>query len=201
MITSLRSKDMLSAVKRRQRGFSLIELMIAMFVLTIGMLGGMIVLTVAIASNAQARFDTGAVALAQSTMDRIVVISQRASGTSANSSITDCNGNTYTVATAIGGAPTTTLTGVSNGTQVIDFTQAAVANYQMTYTLCAAGGSGYLGTPQTYDVRWNISAGPTTSTQLVLVAAKHTAESGNGNGLSQARFFSVPITLRALRGN
>jgi hypothetical protein len=68
----------------------------------------------------------------------------------------------------------------------------------MLYTICAAGGSGYLGHSQTYDVRWNISPGPTQSTQLVLVAAKNISE--QGNGLNQTNFFSIPITLRGLRG-
>ena len=183
----------------QQRGFSVIELLIAMFVLTVGMLGGAAVISVAIASNANAKLDTGAVALAQSTMDRIIVISQSASGTQLNTNMTDCNGTVHAVNTAVGGAATTTISGLSNGTQVIDFTAAPVAGYQMLYTLCGAGGAGYLGNPQTFDVRWNVSAGPTQTTQLILVAAKNVTESGNG--LSQAKYFSVPITLRALRGD
>lgn len=180
-----------------QRGFTVIELMIAMVVLTVGMLGGVALISVAIASNANAKFDTGAVALAQSTMDRIIVISSSSSG---STSMTDCNGNPHTINTAVGsGAPTTTISGIANGAQVIDFSQGAVTNYQMFYTLCGAGGSGYLGNPQTYDVRWTVLAGPTPATQLVLVAAKNVSE--NGNGLSQTKYFSIPITLRALRGN
>ena len=181
-----------------QTGFTVIELAMAMFVLTVGMLGGVALITVAIASNANAKFDTGAVALSQSTMDRIIVISGNASGTQLNTSMTDCNGATHAVYTAVGGAATTTISGIANGTQVIDFSQAAVTGYQMFYTLCGAGGSGYTGNPQTYDVRWNVSQGPTQTTQLILVAAKNVTESGNG--LSQTQYFSVPITLRALRG-
>jgi hypothetical protein len=174
-----------------------------MFILTVGMLGGMAVIAVAVASNANAKFDTGAVSLAQSTMDRIVVISLSASGVQLNSQMTDCKGTAHAVDTpakgsAATGAPTTTISGLGTGTQMIDFTQPPVAGYQMLYTLCADGGSGYLGNPQTYDVRWNVGPGPTQSTQLVLVAAKNVTESGNG--MSQTRFFSMPITLRALRG-
>lgn len=181
--------------KQGQRGFSLIELLIAMLVLTVGMLGGMVILTVAIASNAQAKFDSSAVALAQSTMDKILAISEAAAVTT---NLTDCNGNLHAVNTANGGAPTVTLNGIANGTQAIDFTQAPVAGYSMRYTLCAAGGAGYTGNPQVYDVRWNVSAGPTPTTQLILVAAKNASESGNGGG--QSRYFAVPVTLRALRG-
>ena len=183
----------------RNRGFSLVELLIAMVVLTVGMVGGVAIIAVAIAANANSRFDTGAVSMAQSTMDRIIVISASATGSQLTTSMTDCNGNAYTINTAIGGAPTTTISGIATGTQVIDFSQAIVNGYQMNYTLCGAGGSGYTGIPQTYDVRWNISAGSTQDTQLVLVAAKNISE--YQNGLSQTKYFSIPITLRALRGN
>ena len=191
-------KRRLFARNHGQRGFSLIEMLLAMLVLTIGMLGGAIMITVAIASNANAKFDTGAVSLAQSTMDRIIVISANASGANLNTNMTDCNGTVHPVFTAAGGAATTTINGIANGTQMIDFTQAAVANYSMNYVLCGAGGAGYTGNPQVYDVRWNIGPGPTQTTQLVLVAAKNITESGNGT--SQTKYFTIPITLRAIRG-
>ena len=183
----------------RTRGFTLIELLIAMLVLTVGMVGGVAIISVAIASNSNSRTDTGAVSLAQSTMDRIIVISTSATGSQLVTQITDCNGTSHTINTAAGGAPYTTISGISTGTQVIDFSQAAVAGYQMNYTMCAAGGSGYTGVPQTYDVRWYIGAGSTQGTQLALVAAKNISE--YQNGLSQTKFFSIPITLRSLRGN
>jgi len=202
MSTLLSSGTLRLRRKRNQRGFGLIELLIAMLVLTIGLLGGMVILTVAVASNAQAKFDTSAVSLAQSTMDKILALSAVAAAPT--TSVTDCNGVVHTVNSAVAanaptGAPTTTINGIANGTQVIDFTAAPVANYSMQYTMCAAGGAGYVGQPQVYDVRWNISPGPTPSTQLVLVAAKNMSEVGNGG--SQSRYFAVPITLRALRGD
>ena len=189
-----------SAKNRSQAdGFTLVELLVAMVVLTVGMVGGVAIITVAIASNSNSRMDTGAVSLAQSTMDRIIVISSSATGPQLVTQITDCNGAAHTINTAAGGAATTNISGISNGTQIIDFSQAAVAGYQMNYTLCAAGGSGYTGVPQVYDVRWYIGNGSTPGTQLVLVAAKNVTE--YQNGLSQTRFFSIPITLRSLRGN
>src|ERR1700748_3706459 len=95
-----------------QRGFTIIELTIAMLVLTVGMLGGVALISVAIASNANAKFDTGAVALAQSTMDRIIVISSSATGSQLNTNMTDCNGTVHAINTAVGGAPTTTISGI-----------------------------------------------------------------------------------------
>jgi len=193
-----------TSVGSRNSGFSLIELLIAMLVLVIGLLGGMVIIVTAIASNARSRLDTAAVALAQSTMDRIIVLS--ASDTNQSTNVVDCGGTVHTMNTTGGdspgpGSPLTNLGNQVNGTQAIDFTQTAVAGYQMFYTLCAAGGSGELGNPQVYDVRWNIinTTAGNANAQLVLVAAKNITE--NGNGLSQSRFFSIPITLRSIRGN
>jgi prepilin-type N-terminal cleavage/methylation domain-containing protein len=186
----------------QQSGFSLIELMLAMVVLAVGLLGGMIVIVTAIATNARNRFDTAAVALAQSTMDRIIVLSAGASGQTTQ--MTDCNGtvNTLNTSAIVGGGSTlTSFASVINGNQIIDFTQAPVAGYQMFYTLCAAGATDGLplGNPQVYDVRWNIqTVAGAPNQEMVLVAAKSNGAVGNGN---QTRFFAMPITLRALRGN
>ena len=185
--------------RKSQKGFSLIELLIAMLVLAVGLLGSMVVIVTAIASNARNRMDTAAVALAQSTMDRIIVISGSAGNQTTQ--MTDCNGVVHAMNAAPGGAALVNYGSTLNGNSSIDFSQPPVAGYQMTYTLCAAGGQGQTGVPQLYDVRWyvsnNINGG--TSAQMILVAAKNATESGNGFG--QSRFFNMPITLRALRGN
>jgi type IV pilus modification protein PilV len=179
----------------RQAGFSLIELMIAMLVLTVGMLGGMLIITVAVASNAQARFDTAAVTLAQSTMDRLIVISNTTAPAAQTTSMTDCDNHLWPMTASTGGAQLTS-------TGSIDFSQdftSVPANYKMPYKLCAAGPSTLTGVPQIYDVRWNIQAGPTASTQLVMVGAKPKGQIGNGQ--TQVKIFALPTTLRALRGN
>ena len=186
---------------KREGGFSLIELMLAMIVLAVGLLGGMVVIVTAIASNARNRFDTAAVALAQSTMDRIIVLSAGAAGQSTQ--MTDCNGNVSTLNTTVGGAPLTSFSNVINGNQIIDFTQDPVTGYQMLYTLCPAGATDGLpqGIPQVYDVRWNIqTVAGAPGQEMVLVAAKNIGQVGNGEQ-NQNRFFAMPITLRALRGN
>src|SRR5437016_4648530 len=186
-------------------GFSLIELLLAMIVLAVGLLGGMIVILTAIASNARNRFDTAAVALAHSTMDRIIVLT--ASAAIQQTQITDCNGTVHAMKTdANSGAPLVDLSGISNGLQAIDFSKDPVDGYQMLYTLCATGAADGLptGNPQVYDVRWNVSdvvnKANGGSTELIIVAAKNVTEVGNGLQ-NQSRFFAVPAPLRALRGH
>jgi type IV pilus modification protein PilV len=192
------------------KGFSLIELLIAMLVLTVGVLGGMIVIVTAIASNARSRLDTTGVALAQSTMDRIIVLS--ISAATQSTSMIDCTGVAHNITTFASdspgsGAALTDITDLPDGTAMIDFSQPAVKDYSMDYVLCATGGDNGAATtkgpPQIYDVRWHITNIANSSapgnTQLVLVAAKNKGEAGNG--VTQSRFFTIPITLRAVRGN
>lgn len=171
----------------KSRGFSLIELMIAMTVLVIGLLGSMGIIFVATASNGRSKLNTTAATLAESTMERIVTIPQSASGTAANTAITDCAGNAFVVATSLGGSPL-----ISGGAfdATVDYSQPATLNYSMLYTVCPAG-SGV-----TYDVRWRIDAGPTPATQLVTVSAKPLTSNAN-----PAATFARPVTLHAYRGN
>ena len=187
-----------TAKRNRQAGFSVIELLIAMFILTIGLLGGMLIMLAAMATNSRNRMDSTAVALAQSTLDRIIVLS--IADPNQQTIMRDCLGNQTTMNTSVGGAPLVSFNGIGNtGVSNIDFSAAPVAGYQMLYAVCAAGAPD--SNPQYYDVRWAIQ-GPlgTGNTQLVLVGAKHTNENGNGGGQA-ARFFNLPITLRAIRGN
>jgi prepilin-type N-terminal cleavage/methylation domain-containing protein len=167
------------------RGFSLIELMVAMAVLAVGLLGGIAVIAVASANNGRSKLHSTASTLAQSTMEKIVAIPQSAAGTAAETLVTDCTGNTFTIETAQGGSPLITA-GAFSGS--IDFSQPPVGNYSMVYSMCSPG------TNSGFDVRWRVDAGPTPSTQLVTVSAKPIFTAGTAQ-------LTLPYTLRQLRGN
>ena len=189
----------LKRAKRRNRGkqdgFSLLELLFAMVVLLVGMLGGMVVILVAISSNYRTKNDTTATALAQSVMEKILSVP---TGTSA--SMLDCLQSStaaapYTISTANGGAALVTSAGsLPTYVGAIDFTQSQVPNYSMYYQVCTAGGKYAV-----YDVRWNIQAGPTPNTRIVTVAAKSAVMKSNSGATGQ--LFLFPITLRSLKGN
>jgi prepilin-type N-terminal cleavage/methylation domain-containing protein len=172
---------------KMSRGFSLIELMIAMAVLTVGLLGGIMVIVMSTANNGKSKLHTTAVNLAESTMERIVAIPPKAAGASAQTQITDCAGNAFTIETAQGGSPLI-AGGAFAGS--VDFSQPPLVNYSMPYVMCSTG------TGVTYDIRWRIDPGPTPATQLVTVSAKPGA--GNQNVAAQ---FTLPSTLHQLRGN
>jgi prepilin-type N-terminal cleavage/methylation domain-containing protein len=173
--------------RARARGFSLIELMIAMSVLAVGLLGGIVVIGMATANNGRSKLHTTAVTLAESTMERIVAIPQKATGAAAWTSITDCAGNIFNVQTAPGGSALIS-SGAFSGT--IDFSQPPQANYSMAYVMCSSGAG------VAYDVRWRIDPGPTPSTQVVTVSAKPITASG-----PPAAQLTLPFTLRQLRGD
>ncbi len=167
----------------------MIELMIAMTVLVVGLLGSMGIIFVATASNGRSKLSTHAATLAESTMERIVAIPQSATGAAAITAINDCAGNAFIVNTQPGGAPL-----LSSGAFAdVDFNQATTPGYAMAYTDCPAS-PGAAGVP--YDVRWRIDPGPTPNTQLVTVSAKALA-----GGNSPVAVFSRPRTLHQLRGD
>jgi prepilin-type N-terminal cleavage/methylation domain-containing protein len=168
--------------KSREQGFSLIELMIAMVVLAIGMLGGIAVICAATASNGRSKLNTTAATLAESTMEKILAIPAGTTGAAAQTSIGDCAGNSFAVSTDPNPNPPLTDAGAFGGLQV-DFSQPAQPGYSMNYVVCSTGAR------ITFDVRWQIASGPTPSTQLVTVSVR-----------TQAAQFTRPVTLRSLRG-
>jgi Tfp pilus assembly protein PilV len=165
-------------VSRSDRGMSLIELMIALFVLMVGVVGSMSLIGVAVGGNSRSHQQSSSAALAQMVSEKISSVK---ASTSPNLTIIDCAGNSFTVSTATGGSALT-----SSGD--VDYTQPPVSNYQMLFTDCATGGL-----QLTYDVRWNVTQ-PTPYVKLVTVSAR-LKNAGNN-----ARLFALPVTIRTLVG-
>lgn len=174
---------------KMSRGFSLIEVTIAMAVLAVGLLGGIAVIAVANANDARSKLHSTTIMLAQSTMEKIVAIPTNAANT--QTTLTDCSGSgkPQTIETAVlaaGTGPALVSSGAFAGG--IDFSLPKVPNYSMVYVTCSTGGQ--VG----YDVRWRIDPGSTPGTQMVTVSARPLVTAG-------ATQFTLPYTLHQSRGS
>ena len=165
-------------IARDERGLTLIELMIALVVLMVGVVGSMYLIGLSIGGNGRSRQQSNSTAIAQMMVEKISSVK---ASTSPSLTITDCAGNSFTVSTAVGGSALT-----SSG--VVDFTQSAVNNYQILFTDCATGGMQF-----TYDVRWNITQ-PAPYVKFLTVSAQ------KKNAGKDPRYFSLPVTIRTLIG-
>jgi prepilin-type N-terminal cleavage/methylation domain-containing protein len=167
---------------KRQAGFTLLELMIAVLVLVFGLLAITALFATAVGNNGRSRLDSTATMLSQSVIEQVTAVLARGGP----AAMTDCGSppTTWTIDTSVGGA---NLSGSS-----IDFTQTSPpAGYQMNFVVCNGGGEA--GTQATYDVRWNV-AQITTNSYLVTVAARP-------KGMQAGRFtFALPVTLRTFIG-
>jgi hypothetical protein len=167
---------------RRQAGFTLLETMIAGFVMTFGLLSITALFALAIGNNGRSRVDTTATMLSQSVIEEVTAVLARGGP----SSMTDCapTPTTFFINTNVGGAD---LSGSG-----IDFSQSSPpSGYFMDFVVCNGGGE--QNTQATYDVRWNV-AQLSTNTYLVTVAARP-------KGMVAGRFtFSLPVTFRTYVG-
>ena len=169
---------------KNARGFTLVELTVAMFVLTVGVLGGMIMIVLGMTRDNTNRMDTTATNAAQAVMEQIAAVPASNDGPL---TVTDCVPKNLTVTTA-GNAGGLGATLTANGD--VDFTQPAVASYQINYTVCGTNGL-----RTTYDVRWRIVT-LADGGKLVIVAAGHPTIYNK----SHAMAYITPVTLRTIVG-
>ena len=127
-----------------QRGFTLLELMVAAVVFLVGIVAVMQLVPAAMQSNIQNRVDTSSVVIAQRELD------QMTAQPLSNATFTDADGNLCNLGTntnnAVIGSP---VVQVGNLVE-IDFTRAKVAGYNFTSTAPANAPEGG------YDVRWAV---------------------------------------------
>ena len=191
-------KRMARLRRKSQAGMTLIELMVAISILAVGVGGLTNLLVVAMVTDNRNSKDTSATLLAQMVVEQI---SAQHPNSNATISVTDCAGNTWTVATAGGASPngagaTLVTSSTAAGYGGIDQTQAysnITANYAMKYVDC--GGVGNTGVPTTYDVRWNVMTIDANYTRLVTASARPV----NANALGGIQF-ALPVNLRGVSG-
>ncbi|MGH9734801.1 MAG: type IV pilus modification PilV family protein [Candidatus Acidiferrales bacterium] len=177
-----------------ERGASLIEMMIALIVLAVGLIGSMVIVTVAIGGNHRARNDSTSAALAEMVAQRISTVPACKSdcGAATSVNVTDCAGNVHTIDVA-GTSAGTGADLTSDGK--IDYAQnagAVAAGYQMQYTVCGVK----TGTQANYDLRWNIKLLPSGDEEYVVVGAQ-IANPSQSNGIVSA----PAVNIRTVVGN
>ena len=193
-----------------ESGMSLLELMIAMTVLTVGMLGSMVMIVAGMQSNTRNKTDSSATVLDQEILEKFATL--KLYPAPGFVTIYDCapsaNGaNAHNASLAQGASPngsgatlyTTATAPLPANVGDIDWTQptptlatSTVQGYAMRYQTC----SGDL-----YEVRWNImQGGPnpppngTSRVSLLTVSARQVSAQGS----SVAMLFARPTTLRTL---
>lgn len=175
---------------RRQQGTSLIELMIAMLVLGVGLLGSAAMTAVSINTNVRSKNDSSSTAVAQAVISQISAIPI---GTLTPTIIDNCGTSRSVNTTGSTAGLGATLT--SNGT--IDYTQtysAVTTGYKMQYTTC----NSVTGVKSTYDVRWNITwTSSTGREELLVVGARSMGALTTGRGY----FYGPAVNLRTVVGN
>src|SRR5262245_14757878 len=117
------------ARRRSSAGFSLIELMVTMFVLAVGVLGWMLMLILGMTRYHSNRVNIKETNAAHTVLEQIA---GAPSNINPVFTLTDCLGNNLLVNTAGSASPGSGAPLQNNGD--IDFTKAAVAGYQMSYT-------------------------------------------------------------------
>lgn len=178
-----------TSARAQQAGFSLIELLIALSMLTIGLAGIAIIVTSAIVTDYRNRNDTTATMLAQRVLARIAAAG--VNGTSPT--ITDCASTTVTIATTAGGANLASSASSPGLIADIDWTNQAYsavpANYKMQYQTCSG---------QQYEIRWNINAINGYANQVSVGARAVQAATANAS-VAQLQY-GTPVTLRTIVG-
>ncbi len=169
---------------------TMIELMVAGFILVVGMLGFAALMATAIAANMRSRTDSTATMLTQTVIEQLGASLIGKGGGAPQ--VKDCAGNIYNINVTAGGAS------LDSTTEFIDWTQSASAitggaggGYQMYYEICSSTSNTTSNAQQhTYDVRWNVQSVTGTNTFLVVVGARPK------NYSTDQKYFALPIGMK-----
>jgi Tfp pilus assembly protein PilV len=188
-----------------QSGMSLIELMIAGFVLTVGMMGSLAMIMIAIQSNSRSKFDSTGTMVAQLVIEHINTMptnQNRLDGTPATYiPVTDCttyhpNGTVNHTAKTwqvkiVGGSVGTNVGADLDANKNIDWTQTYARvpdGYKMLYYSCG---------DVVWEARWSIMT-ISNLTRLVTVSSRQSGTAGKTP--SSGYVFALPVTLRTVSG-
>ena len=202
-----RSGSARKSARPGESGLSMLELLIAMTVLAVGMLGSVVMILAGVQSNSRNKNDTTAVVLDQEILEMFATYKNYP--TSGFVAINDCgvgvtsvhNASVVQAAGPLGAGATlyTTATAPLPGNVGdIDWTQpspvlatSAVTGYAMQYQACNG---------DTYEVRWNVmevSPNPSSRISLLTVSSRQTAAGATHN----ATLFATPTTLKTMIEN
>lgn len=182
---------------RGQRGASLIEMMIALVVLTIGLLGSMALVGVAINGDYRSKNDSTSTALAEMVAAKIsaVPVCSGSCGAAATVTVTDCTGTVHNINVTDANAGSGTGANLTSSGS-IDYSQAfgaVTSKYAMDYVVCGVEN----GLQTTYDVRWNVKLLPSKDADFVVVGAQMATGSNSKIGTATA----PAVNVRTIAGN
>lgn len=188
-----------------QSGMSMLELLIAMTVLAVGMLGGVAMILAGVQSNSRNKNDTTAVVLDQEILEMFATYKNYP--TSGFVAINDCGVGVASVhnanvvqAPGPAGAGATLYTNATaplpGNVGDIDWTQPspplatnAVTGYGMQYQACNG---------DIFEVRWNVmNPNPNSRISMLTVSSRQIAAGATHN----ATLYATPTTLRTLIEN
>jgi hypothetical protein len=195
--------------RHRQSGISIIELMIAMAVLAVGMLGSVVMILAGVQSNSRNKTDSTAVVLDQELLEMFATLPAYPKAgfvTIYDCGLSGASANAHNASLAQGPGPsgngavlyTAATAPLPSNVGDIDWTQptpilgtSTTQGYAMLYQACNG---------DTYEVRWNImelNINPSSRISLLTVSSRQTAAGGTHN----ATLFAIPTTLRTLIEN
>jgi len=133
----------MSPGQKKQRGFTFIELAIAVVILLFGIVAVVQLVPAALTSNNANRQDTMSTVIAQRLVEQMLL--QQLSATS----FTNSDGNTINLG-SVTSSGTVTGSPLISGTAAIDFSSSKVNGYNLTYV------DPHDSRSATYDVRWAV---------------------------------------------
>lgn len=170
---------------------TLIEVLMAGVILTIGLLGLAVLMADAITQNARNRADLTSTMIAQAVLEQV------ASGLGGvTGQVVDCAGNVTSIDGTPGGAVLISDGSIDDGK--IDWSKPLVAGYHSDYVVCAnTANTTANGQQTTYEVRWNvtrISGLSSNSTNQITVGVRPK------QGQADNKRFAPPMNLTVYLG-